>query len=184
MTALTAAPAEVVKIDPESLEIANCYLQTPDIQKVANTLGVGAELVATTLKKREVKAYVDAVFKDLGYNNRVKMRELMDAVIKKKLMDMDEADLGSSKDIIDILTTSHKMSMDHLNAEIALEKIKLEVAKAAAEPTKSQVNVQINNEAPSSNYGALLEKLLANGTNREVPVDPITEVEVIDASST
>lgn len=151
----TAAPAEVIQIDPESLEIANCYLQFSDIRKVADILDIGPSVVAATLKRREVKAYVDAVFKDLGYNNRVKMRQLMDTIINKKLSDMNEADIGSNKDILDILTLSHKMTMEHYAKEIELEKIRADNAAA----TKSQVNVQINNET-GTNYSSLLERLL------------------------
>lgn len=158
MSSLTTAPAEIIKIDPESLEVANCYLQTSDIRQVAKLLDISADTVSTILKKREVKAYIDAVFKDLGYNNRTKMRELMDTIIEKKISDMMEADIGSNKDIIDILTLSHKMSMEHLDKEIALEKIKAEKAAAEVAATKSQVNVQINNQG--TNYGALLDKLL------------------------
>lgn len=153
----TTSPAEVVLIDPESLEIANAYLQFSDTQKVSELLGIPAQKVAIVLKRREVKAYVDAVFKDYGYNNRVKMRKLMDSIISKKLTDMAEADVGSNKDIIDIITLSHKMTMEHYAKEIELEKILLE--RENASNIKSQVNVQINNDA-GTNYSALLAKLL------------------------
>ncbi len=162
MSSLTAAPAEIIKIDPESLEVANCYLQTSDIYKVSKLLDISSDVVATILKKREVKAYIDAVFKDLGYNNRTKMREVMDAVIQKKLADMAEGDVGSNKDIVDILALSHKMSMEHFDREIALEKIRAENLAA-----KSQVNVQINNEG-GLNYNSLLDKLLERDTPSEV----------------
>lgn len=163
MSSLTAAPAEIIKIDPESLEVANCYLQTSDIYQVAKLLDISSDTVTVILKKREVKAYIDAVFKDLGYNNRTKMREVMDAVIQKKLADMAEGDVGSNKDIVDILALSHKMSMEHLDREIALEKIRAENLAA-----KSQVNVQINNEG-GLNYNNLLDKLLERDA-------PVTEV--------
>lgn len=163
MTALTESPAEVIKIDPESLEIANCYLQVNDAMKVANILGISTDLVTSTLKKREVRAYVDAVFKDMGFNNRFKMRELMDSIIKKKLTDMADADVGSNKDILEIMALSHKMSMDILDKEIALEKIRAENASVG----KNQVNVQINNE---SNYGTLLQKLLGDATGEPITV--------------
>lgn len=164
MTALTESPAEVLKIDPESLEIANCYLQVNDAFKVADILGVPTDIVTSTLKKREVRAYVDAVFKDMGFNNRFKMRELMDSIIKKKLTDMSDADIGSNKDILEIMALSHKMSMDILDKEIALEKIRADNASA-----KSQVNVQINNEG--SNYGTLLQKLLGDASGEPTVIN-------------
>jgi hypothetical protein len=81
------------------------------------------------------------------------MRSLMDTVIEKKLEEMAEADIGSSKDILEILALSHKMSIEILDRQI-----KYELAKASN--IKNQTNVQINN--PSSNYEALLEKLWKN----------------------
>lgn len=147
-------PAECLAIAPEQLEIANAYLQNSDIAKVAEELDIPRELVAETLAKREVKAYVDSVFMNLGFNNRFQMRELMDTIIKKKLEEMDQADVGSNKDIIEILTLSHKMTMEHMDKEIALEKIRA---------PKVQTNIQINNDGlQQTRYGSLLEKLMDN----------------------
>ena len=105
-------PAEVLDISPESLEIANCYLQNQDAADVASVLNIPQTLVTQTLQRKDVRAYIDQVFFDVGFNNRFKMRAAMDAIIKKKFQDMEEADVGSSKDIIEILALSHKMSME------------------------------------------------------------------------
>jgi DNA-binding CsgD family transcriptional regulator len=149
-----AHPAETLNIDPEGLEIANCYLQTQSLSKVAEDLGISTELVATQLNRREVKSYIDQVFKDVGFNNRFKMRKAMDMLISKKFQELDEAGVGSSKDIADLLALSHKMTMEQLDREIQLEKVR-------GSNIKSQVNVQINDGGSSgSNYGSLLEKLL------------------------
>lgn len=150
-------PAEVLVIDPEGLEIANCYLQTQSLAKVAEDLGISTELVASTLARKEVKTYIDGVFRDMGFNNRFKMRKAMDALISKKFQEMDEAGVGSSKDIADLLALSHKMSMEQLDREIQLEKVR-------ASTIKSQVNVQINDSGNSSNYGSLLERLMKSGS--------------------
>lgn len=149
----TTTPAEALAIAPEQLEVANAYLQTPDISKVAEDLDVPREVVADILSKREVKAYIDSVFMNLGFNNRFQMRSLMDSIIKKKLADMDEAEVGSNKDILEILTLSHKMTMEHMDKEIQLEKIRA---------PKMQTNIQINNDmaAQGTRYGALLDQLM------------------------
>jgi len=149
----TTTPAEALAIGPEQLEIANAYLQNPDISKVAEDLEVPRELVAEILSKREVKAYIDSVFMNLGFNNRFQMRHLMDSIIKKKLTDMDEAEVGSNKDILEILTLSHKMTMEHMDKEIQLEKIRA---------PKVQTNIQINNDMAQqgTRYGALLNQLM------------------------
>ena len=61
-------PAEALEISPEALEIANCYLQNQDAMTVADTLGVPVSLVTRTLGRREVRAYIDQVFFDVGFN--------------------------------------------------------------------------------------------------------------------
>lgn len=148
-------PAEALAISPESLAVANAYLQNPDILAVSEELDISRELVSEILGKREVKAYVDSVFMNLGFNNRFQMRNLMDTIIKKKLEELDQADIGSNKDIIEILTLSHKMTIEHMDKEIQLEKIRSGNGKVVT-------NVQINNEtaAQGTRYGALLDQLM------------------------
>lgn len=150
-------PAEVLALDPEGLEVANCYLQTQSLTKTAEELGVSTELVASQLNRREVKTYIDGVFRDMGFNNRFKMRRAMDTLISKKFQELDEAGVGSSKDIADLLALSHKMTMEQLDREIQLEKVR-------GTNVRSQVNVQINDGGgQGSNYGSLLDKLLKGG---------------------
>jgi hypothetical protein len=152
----THTPAEVINISPEGLEVANCYLQLQDLKKVAEELDISTEVVSSILSKREVKSYIDNVFFNTGYNNRFLMREAMDALIKKKFQDMSEAEVGSSKDIADLLALSHKMTMEQMDKEIELE-------KARQSSIKSQVNVQINDGG--SKYDSLIKQLIgsANG---------------------
>lgn len=151
----TTHPAEVLEISPEALEVANCYLQSQDIGKVADELDIPRELVVQTLSKREVKSYIDSVFYNVGFNNRFRMRKLMDTLIQKKLQEMDEADIGSNKDITELMALSHKMTMEQMDREIALEKLK-------QGNLKTQTNIQINDNAGGSNYGSLISKLLSN----------------------
>jgi hypothetical protein len=151
----THLPAETLKISPEALEIANCYLQLQDARAVADNLDLDPELVTTTLARREVRNYIDHVFFDTGYNNRFLMRRAMDALIKQKFMEMEESGVGSSKDIAELLALSHKMSMDLLDREIQLEK-----AKQGSSGPQRQVNVQIN-EGDGSKYGQLIHKLIS-----------------------
>lgn len=150
----TVLPSEYVQISPEALEVANCYLQCQDVREVAESLEVGVDIVTQTLAKREVRAYIDHVFMDTGFNNRVKMRSAMDAIIKKKFQEMEEAQTGSNKDIIEILALSHKMRMEELDRQIKLEQLRVE--KPAPH---NQVNVQIN-DSGGSNYDKLLSRLM------------------------
>lgn len=150
------APAECMAIDPEGLEVANTYLQNPDIQAVSLELDISTELVTEILARREVKAYIDSVFFNTGFNNRFQMRKLMDTIIKKKLQDMDEAETGSTKDITEILALSHKMTVDLMDKELQLEKLRQSTAKV-------QTNIQINDAGSgSTNYASLLQQLMNN----------------------
>lgn len=168
MTTLpTTTPAESIQIAPEQLEVANQYLQTPNIDQVADILDVPKALVTQILATREVKAYIDSVFFNTGFNNRFQLRDLMDTLIKKKLQEMDEADAGSNKDITELITLSHKITMEQLDKELKIEQL-----RQAAAP-KVQTNIQINEGVGAlggTKYGALIQSLLtqAEKSNEEV----------------
>lgn len=82
----------------------------------------------------------------------------MDALIKKKFQDLEEADVGSSKDIIEILALSHKMTMEQMARQIELEKLQ-------SANIKSQVNVQINEAGDGTKYGRLIQQLVNLDSN-------------------
>lgn len=147
-------PAEALAISPEGLEVANTYLELQDIPATASKLGIRADKVSEYLRRREIKAYIDHVFADIGYNNSFRLRGIMDTVIQKKLQEMEEADIGSSKDITEILALSHKMSMDLLDKQI-----KLATIEGKNQVIKNQTNVQINEAPGGTNYESLLNKL-------------------------
>ena len=159
MTLPTTTPAEVLDISPEALEVANCYLQSQDIDQVCIELDTSRELVAQVLAKKEVKAYIDHVFFNLGFNNRFKMRSAMDAILKKKFQELHESDMGSTKDIADLLALSHKMTMDEMSRQIELEKLR-------QTNIKNQVNVQIN-DGGGSKYDTLMRQLMTGITSND-----------------
>ena len=145
-------PAEILKISPEALEVANCFLQTQNLEEVSNLLDVDKETILQILNRNEVKAYVNNVFFNLGFNNRFKMRKAMDSLIKQKFQELEESETGSSKDIAELLALSHKMTMDEMAREIELEKLK-------QSNIKSQVNVQINDSG--TKYESLIQRLIS-----------------------
>lgn len=151
----TTTPAEVLAISPESLEIANCYLTCQNLTEVASLMDLPLAMVSQTLSRRDVKAYIDNVFFDVGFNNRFKMRSAMDALIRQKFQELEEAETGSNKDIAELLALSHKMTMEQLDKQIELEKLK-------ESSVKNQVNVQINGDG--SRYGALISQLIGSST--------------------
>lgn len=148
-------PAETLQIAPEALEVANAYLQLQDAKRVADELDLAPNLVTEILKRREVRAYIDHVFMDTGFNNKFEMRAAMDALIKQKFQELHESQTGSTKDIAELLQLSHKMSMDLLDREIQLEKL-----RAGSAPQK-QVNVQINEGLDGSKYSHLISRLIS-----------------------
>lgn len=156
LTTPTQSAAEVLDISPEALEVANCYLQLQDLTQTAETLDMPTELVSQLLSKREVKAYIDNVFFNLGFNNRFKMRSAMDAILKKKFQEMEESETGSSKDIAELMALSHKMTMEEMSKQIELEKLR-------QTNIKSQVNVQINDGG--SKYENLIQRLITSGSS-------------------
>lgn len=150
-------PAEVLDISPEALEIANCYLVTQDIQAVSTELDLPVDMITQILAKKEVKAYVDNVFFNIGFNNRFRMHAAMDAVIRKKFQELEESDMGSTKDIAELLALKHKMTMDEKARDI-------EILKLQQSQVKNQVNVQINEGlSDGTKYGDLIQRLM-NGT--------------------
>lgn len=149
----TNLPAETLNISPEVLEVANCYLINNSAQVVSEQLSIPLDRVCEILSRQEVRSYIDRVFFDSGYNNRFLMRRAMDAIIKRKFEELEEAGVGSGKDIADLLHLSHKMSMDLLDREIQLQKLRSESA-----PHK-QVNVQINDDG--TKYSQLIHKLIS-----------------------
>ena len=147
-------PAETLDISPEHLEVANTYLQYQNIQQVAEVLDVTTDTISKALSRREVRAYIDNVFMDIGFNNRFRMRSAMDALIQQKFQELEEAGVGSGKDIADLLALSHKMSIELLDRQIKLE-------EAKAKNIRSQVNVQVNEFGnDGTKYGSLLERLM------------------------
>lgn len=154
----TTTPAEVLDISPEALEIANAYLVSQDMQKVCSDLDMPPEIVSKILDRKEVKAYINNVFFNIGFNNRFRVRAAMDAVIRKKFQEMEEADIGSTKDISELLALSHRMTMEMMDKEIELKKLE-------KSDVKNQVNVQINEGlSDGTKYGDLIQRLMNGST--------------------
>jgi len=149
---------EVTIIAPESLEVANCYLQYGNIKAVAAYLGVGQNIVVEHISRPEVRRYLDNVYLDLGYRNKDAIASVMDEIIASKMSEAMETGIYTKKDLVDLLELAHKMRMDELkhmhSRELALDK--------KEENIRNQVNIQINDSGAfgSGNYGKLMERLL------------------------
>jgi hypothetical protein len=143
-------------ICPEGLRVAEVYLEEgQDAIATADRLNLPIEEVDRLLNKRETKAYIDRIYNESGFRNRQKMGELMDTIIAQKLQEMDDTGLGSSKDIIEILSLAHKMKMDQMTMELKL-------LEAQNKGPAVQINTQIN-QGGGEKYNQLLEKILNAG---------------------
>ena len=139
------------KTSPEGIEIANAYLESGSIEEAARLCHISIEQASKYLDKAEVKRYIDAVYLDTGYRNKFRLGSLLDKIIDSKLEEVEESEIYSNKDLLDIMAFAHKMRMDELAA----------IQKAGG--INNQTNVQINAEGSvfgTGNYGKLMEKLL------------------------
>lgn len=150
--------SDMVQISPESLAIANTYLNTQSIDDTAEQLGVERSTVILYMNRPEVKNYINTVYLDGGYRSRFKLAAAIDRIIDKKLEELEEAEIGSSKDIADLLAMAHKMRMDEMKAMTELEKVQ-------NQNIRTQTNIQINDGLGSSNYSKLLEQLTRDASS-------------------
>ena len=135
------------KISPEGLEVAETYLMYGDLKEAANALDMEPSAVSDYLNQREVKAYIDHQYLESGYRNRNRIADVLDRVIDLKLEEMEDSEMGSKKDILEVLQFAHKLRMEELAA----------MQKQNAGPT-SQTNVLIT-DAGGANYNKLLGKI-------------------------
>lgn len=144
------------KIQPEAEVIIEAYLaNNRDVDAVARQLGTTVSVVTDMLAKREVRGYLDHLFMESGFRNREKFFTVMDNVLQAKLEELDEAQMGSSMDIMDIMKIYHSMKIKELELSIKLQE--LQSGKQSAGTIN---NVQINN---SSGYDKLLDRIIAGG---------------------
>ncbi len=129
-------------IAPEGLQIAEAYLMLQgDSKKVAHELSLPVEMVDAQLRNPEVKNYITRQYNEMGFRNKFKVDAILDHVINKKLEEMEDTELGSSYDIMDILKMQQKIVMDRMKME--LEMLKASGGTVAGAPT-NQTNVQNN----------------------------------------
>ncbi len=137
-------------ISPEGAKIANTYLANAcSIIETSHALGVPTHEISAMLHQPLVKTYVNSILKENGYRHMVKIAEKLDNLIDRKWEELEEAEIGSNKDIADLLQLAHKMRKDM--AEI--------LHKEAAPSKEITKNTQVNVYGEGS-YGKLMEKLI------------------------
>lgn len=151
----------ISELAPESLLVAQNYMQFRDAGEVANVTGIPEGDVQKILGKREVKAFLDQVSFQMVEKNIDQIQDRFQDLIDRKFEEMEETELGSKKDIAELLESQAKMQMDLMKLRIKLMETETKKAEQAA---KQIINMQINNqnntpEVPGYEklIGALLE---------------------------
>ena len=141
-------------LQPEAIVVVEQYLRfNRDIDLVAAELNTTPTVIGDILNKREVRGYLDHLFMESGFRNREKFFDVLDNLLDAKIAELDEAQMGSSMDIMDIMKIYHGMKIKELELSIKLQE--LQSSKQSAGTIN---NVQINN---SSGYDKLLDRIIA-----------------------
>ena len=140
------------KISPEGVKVANRYLESScNTADTATSLAMSKHEVQEILNGQHVKKYVDSILSEAGFRQMTKVDKLMEELIEQKMNELQEADMGSSKDIAELLAMSHKFATERI-------KLVLDKNKEAAKISKT-TNVQNNIYDGASNYGKLMHAI-------------------------
>lgn len=137
---------DIVVLSPESLDIANAYLQYGSAKDTAEQLQIPEHKVIEFLERKDVRDYITGVYLDRGYRNRNKIGDVIDKMIEAKLEEALESGIYSNKDLLEILKFAQQVRMDEMKLEQG----------------NPSTTVQIANFG-GGNYGQLMDKLLNKG---------------------
>ena len=152
-------PAE--RIQPEAMEVVEAYLRNArDVNRTAEDLNTTPTVISDLINKREVRSYLDHLFMESGYRNREKFFDILDNVLEAKMEELDEAQMSSSMDIMDILKIYHSMKIKELELSIKLQELQ---QGSKGQTAKTINNLQINN---SSGYDNLLSRIISGGKKK------------------
>jgi len=138
-------------ISPEGASIANTYLANAcSLTDSSKALNLPTHEISAVLQQPLIKTYVNSILRESGYRHMVKIAEKLDNLIDRKWKELDEAEIGSNKDIADLLGMHHKMRLEMSRL------LQTDVDKGAVGNTR---NTQVNVYGPG-NYGKLMKKLV------------------------
>ncbi len=138
-------------ISPEGANIANTYLTNAcSLKATSEELGIPTHEISAALEDTNVKNYVTSILRESGYRHMVKIAEKLDDLIDRKWDELKDAEIGSNKDITDLLALAHKMQVD-------MAKL-LQVDNKPIGDTSTR-NTQVNIYGKGS-YGKLMQRLI------------------------
>jgi hypothetical protein len=136
-------------ISPEGAKIANSYLANAcSVTATSHQLGIPTHEISAVLHEPLIKSYVNGILRETGYQHMAKLAQKLDDLIDLKWEEIEEAEIGSNKDIADLINMAHKMRLDMS---------KLLQADTPTGPS-NQKNTQVNVFGDGS-YGKLMQHL-------------------------
>ena len=138
-------------IGPEVARIADTYLTSMcSTVETAKKLNLEVRQIDAVVNSKHVKSYINNILRESGHRHMIKIVKSLEKVIDLKLEEMEEAEIGSNKDIADLLSLAHKMQVDIANLIQRDQK---------NNGPFTQNNTQINHYG-EGNYGKLMEMLV------------------------
>lgn len=145
--------AQPERIAPEGAKVANTYLANGcSIHQTSLALKMPTHEISAVLHEPLVKNYVTSILREYGYSHMVQIAEKMDELISTKWTELEEAEIGSNKDIADLLALAHKFRMD--------------MSKMLQADTKAEPGIQHNTQVNvygKGQYGKLMKMLTEKG---------------------
>ena len=137
------AISEEYKLSPEALTFTDTYLTTLDLDETCRTLEISSEVGQAFLRKKEVKRFIDNVYMETGYYNKLKIQDVLNNIVSEKLEEAAETGISTKYDLLDVIKMIQSIKeSDHKMQETG--------------PSKVQ-NIQNNNYG--TNLGNLLDKI-------------------------
>jgi len=141
---------DLLKFDVRYIDLANDHLSGMEIEDLSLKYNLPQFRIAEVLELPEIKRYTDKLVANVGYNNRLKRALLLERIIDKKVEEMEDSDIWSRKDIVEIL-------------KLAQDEDKLNQPKTPS--------INIDKSKTSNNYISLMEDLFK---------DEAVDAEVLD----
>jgi hypothetical protein len=154
MTTEVLAPDSEWSMNPEAQTVCESYLITTDVTLTAQDLGIPKQKVVYYLNRPEVKRFLDTIYFEQGFLNRNRLQDILGEVMELKLEEMRDSEIGTKKDILDVVALLHKIRADE--AKIS------SLGNEGPSGPKTQNNTQVNIGAGfGDNYNALLEQIMS-----------------------
>ncbi len=151
-----------INMSPESLAVCQAYLQCKDTKQMEISIGIPEQDIRQQLMRADVKAYISSAAFAIAERNIDTIQDRFESLIEHKLEEMEESELGSKKDISELLKDKADIEMNLMKLRIKL--LETETKREEAR-MKTQINMQINNNGgEEKGYDKLLKALVESNS--------------------